>query len=413
MACACGREPAHRCGVFRRLREQRCPAGFGATGGAGGSGGASSSGCLRTTDCAADQVCSPDGRCVGCYADKDCRADQHCAQEQCITTVACTTAADCTADQMCSAGQCEPLPSSGGAGGGDGTGGAGAGVGAGGKGTAGSAGTATSGAGAGAGGSGEGGASSGSCAADAQVLFVIQRSGSMFEQPDATNNYWSMVHDALVGTDNVIGAYQATLQIGAVFFLRETGNTGAACPELSPVAAKLNVQTDLSTAFDSNATAAAALVTSAVKVDAPVPEAELAAAKLLANTKHGHIVLITTGSPDSCTTVDTACDVDPALKAVQGAWAGGVTTHVIGMGDSNPQLDSLNLATSGGTAFYLQQLAAAGKGQPAKAASDFMAACPSAVATYGVSSGTAPYYIAKTTADVQSAIQAILSEVCP
>ncbi len=235
----------------------------------------------------------------------------------------------------------------------------------------------------------------------------------MFELPDATDNYWGMVQGALVGTDNVLGAYQAKLEMGALFFLRETSNAGSACPEVSAVAAKLNVQADLSTAFAANAAANATLVADDVKVDAPVPEVEGAAATLLAAAAHKHIVLITTGAPDTCTTVDAICNVDPALKAVQDAWSNGVTTHVIGMGDSNAQLDSLNLTSSGGTEVYLQQLANAGKGQPAKAAPDLANLCVSTVATYSTTSGTAPYYVAKSSADVQTAIQAILSEVCP
>src|SRR5687767_6572843 len=120
---------------------------------AGGSaGGAAVQTCLRSSDCT-NQVCSPDGRCIDCYDDQDCRADQRCTGELCVSeggSGAASTGGSAPGSGAVATGGSSPL---------------------------------------------------GNQCGGAQVLFVIQRSGVMFEEPSADQSYWSMVKDAITGAD--------------------------------------------------------------------------------------------------------------------------------------------------------------------------------------------------------------------
>jgi hypothetical protein len=306
-------------------------------------------------------VCSPDGRCVDCFESKDCLANQHCDAERCVAD--------------------------GGPSGGSSSGG-------------------SSGAVAG----GSAGGSTNSACNGAQVLFVIQRSGAMFEQPDGDTNYWTMVKDAVTADDGALAAFSGKLDVGALFFVR-VPDEGMACPVVSsaaPAAAALMPLRDL---FATNASAYEALDSENTKMDAPVPEAVAAGAKMLTGTAR-HLVLITTAVPDSCTLSDSNCTVDLAIKAVQDASQQGVTTHVIGLGNT----DSLDDGDDqDGYQTYLNQLANAGTGKSVKVSPAFEQDCgdEDATATYGEQNGDAHAYRAESAADIKSAVAEILQTICP
>ncbi|MDF3068842.1 MAG: hypothetical protein K0R38_4443 [Polyangiaceae bacterium] len=331
-------------------------AGSSGTGGTGGSSVATT--CTQSAECT-DQVCSPDGRCVDCIQDTDCLVNQHCDTERCIAN--------------------------GGDVGGGGSGGSGA--------TA-----------------GNGGTGAGS-ACGAQVVFVIQRSGAMFEQPEGETSYWSMVQSAVAAEDGAVGPYASRLSVGASFFVRLQYDQDMACPVVSSQAPTSAALMALRTLFDTNEAAYQSLADENAKMDAPVAEAVSSAAALLTSgTKH--LVLVSTGVPDTCDEADTICAVDPAIKAVQAASAGGVTTHVVGLGNT----DALNNGgDEDGYGTYLAQLANAGAGKPVKKSRAFEDGCSdeSATATYGESSGDAQAYRAESAAEVKAAVAAILQKICP
>ena len=344
-----------------------------ATGDGGSDAGSDSNGadeeCERTSNCD-DQVCSPDGRCIDCYDDDDCRAGQHCDDEQCV--------ADSSGDAGSSSGAT--------------------------TGMGGSAGNA------GSGNAGQGGVGGtppvGSCEG-ARVLFVIQRSGAMFELPAPEENYWTMVKDAIAGPAGAAAAFETKLDLGALFLVRLS--TAASCPSLSVMQPTTPAMASLDALFDQNLQDYTAQKLTD-KMDAPVAEAVTAAANLLTGPA-SHIVLITTAVPDTCTLADSNCATDATIKAVQGAQALGVTTHVIGLGDT-PNLDYL---TTDGYESYLAQLANAGVGQPVLAAEAFPLFCPAQPpqASYSAASGQAKAHQAFSSADIKTAVSQILSSICP
>jgi hypothetical protein len=334
------------------------PGGGGSGGGGSASGGSSTAPggpCTTSSECT-DQVCSPDGHCVDCHEDTDCLVNQYCSEDHCIAT-------------------------------GEDTGGTGGG---------------------GTGGHGTGGGSATACAG-AQLLFVIQRSGTMFEQPDADANYWDMVRDAVAGTDGALSAYWDKLDAGALFFVRVQDDD--TCPVVSSAAPKLAAMTSLTDLFTMNESAYQELKDSDSKMDAPVPEAITAAAATLSGSAR-HLVLITTGVGDTCDDTDDECLMDPAIKAVQDAQKMGVTTHVIGLGNT----DLLNTASDkSGYQTYLSQLANAGAGKPVKKSSAFDDNCSDgdAKAQYADGGGDAHAYRAENTGDIKQALDEILKTVCP
>jgi hypothetical protein len=318
--------------------------------------------CVRSSDCV-NQVCSPDGRCINCYDARDCRANQQCVAEQCMD-----------------------------------------------EGGSGAASTGGSTPGSGAVGTG-GNVSVGNQCGGAQVLFVIQRSGIMFEEPSEDQSYWSMVKEAITGADGAVVSFGDRLDLGAAFFVRLQYEEDMTCPIVSSSMPQTGALTPLQDLFTGNESEYAQLADDQAKMDAPVPEAITAAAALLSGAAR-HIVLISSAVPDSCTLADSNCTVDLAIKAVQDARSQGVTTHVIGLGDTG-NLDSSEDDDGYGT--YLRQLANAGAGEPVAISGAFDEQCADedATASYAESDGTAQAHRAESAADIRTALQQILSSVCP
>lgn len=335
---------------------------------AGTAGTVAAQTCTRSSDCTA-QVCSPDGRCIDCFDDRDCRADQRCEAERCVAQGSAT----------------------------------------GGSSTAGSSG---SGAGTGAapgGGSGGGPSHPGQCGG-AQVLLVIQRSGVMFEEPSEEESYFAMVKTAVTGDGGIASSFGDKVDLGALFFVR-LQDEAMACPVVSSAAPQAAALMPLGDLFSGNESAYQALADEQAKMDAPVPEAIAAAPALLSGDSR-HIVLITTAVPDSCALADSNCTVDLAIKAVQDAKSQGITTHVIGLGDTG-SLDASD--DDDGYATYLSQLANAGAGQPVAMSGAFDEQCgdEDATATYADTSGSAQAHRVESTAEIRSALEQILGSVCP
>lgn len=327
----------------------------------GGSANPPATTCTATEQCT-EQVCSADGRCVDCNGDGDCLANQHCDAEHCIAN--------------------------GGDVGGSGNGGGGA-----------------------VGGSGGGSSTSAACNG-AQVLFVVQRSGIMFEEPDGDTKYWGMVQNAVAAEDGALSAFASKLNVGAVFFVRLQHQDDETCPVLSSANPQVGALQPLKDLFDTNSAAYEKLADENAKMDAPVPEAVTAAAGMLSGNAR-HLVLVTTAVPDSCALADNNCTTDLAVKAVQDAQKAGVTTHVIGLGNTGA-LDASK--DDDGYMTYLTQLANAGAGKPVKVSQAFDEDCSEShppTATYGEQSGDAKAYRAENAADVKTAVAEILQQICP
>ena len=282
---------------------------------------------------------------------------------------------------------------------------------------------------------GAAGAQGGGSCGGAQVLFLIQRSGALFEQPGLVNfgevlpleeSYFGFLQAALAGDGSAAKPYSGKFPIG-VSFLFATRDLmtplPAMCPQLAGVAPSLDSDSKLASAFTQSVSDHAALMTAKQKEEAPVPESIANAVSTWSASGPRHLVLITLGMPDTCTQLDGPCGIDSTVNAVQVARAAGVTTHVIGLGDhvqfNYPDAEGVTVQT--GYVEYLQQLANAGSGKPLGPANveklqDF--ACGNTgpallTATYSATPGDAKYYQVKTATDAKTAVAEVLGSVCP
>jgi hypothetical protein len=321
--------------------------------------------CHRTSECTG-QVCGPDGRCVDCYDARDCKAGQLCANEHCVAEGSMTAGSGGQAGQ-----------DTGGAGGGPTGGGVTAGA---------------------------GGAKA---CTTAQLMFVIQRSGSMFEQPTADASYWDMVRTAFMESSVASEILATKVQAGVLFFVRV--RKGDADPQGCPVTAAQAPEAMLAQAlpslFDANSAANQGLESDgSLKLDAPVPEAIAAATQLLQGPVK-HLLLITTGLPDSCTHADSSCAIDPTIHALQASHEQGIATHVLALGTAEASEDY---------ARYVRQLANAGSGNPVEKTSA-VTACgkPPLLGAYSEASGSSEAYFAHSSVEVRTSLEAILQTICP
>jgi hypothetical protein len=275
---------------------------------------------------------------------------------------------------------------------------------------------------------GAGGTQGGGSCNGAQVVFLIQRSGALFEQPALDASYFGFVQAALVGDGSAAKPYSGKLPIGVSFLFATRDalmSVPAICPQLATTVPSLSFDGSLATAFTQSAAEHAALVTAKLKEEAPVPESIASAvASWSGASGTRHLVLITTAMPDTCTKFDGPCGIDATVNAVQLAKVAGVTTHVVGLGHDprfNYYPDPESVPVETGYEEYLQQLANAGVGKPlgppnVQKLQDY--ACGSATpavltATYSTTPGDAKYYQVKTATDAKTAVAEILASVCP
>ena len=248
------------------------------------------------------------------------------------------------------------------------------------------------------------------------VDLLVDTSGSMFQQPAP---FWTPLYNALMDpTAGVVKQLQGTTRFGFTSF---TGmGTGAMCPILQKVPYAL-------TNYDAiNAVYGAILAKyNGQKWETPTHAAvDAAAADLAAFTPvpdgPKYILLVTDGSPDTCWANDPQCGQDASIKAVQDAYAKGIHTFVLGIGDIlNAAADGCSAGRCGKD--YLQDVANAGTGLPVEPASDANYAYSSCVAngptkglvaTYAATGGggKAPYYTVSgsgTASDVTPLVTAV------
>ncbi|MEO7035712.1 MAG: hypothetical protein ABI548_17400 [Polyangiaceae bacterium] len=230
------------------------------------------------------------------------------------------------------------------------------------------------------------------------VDLLVDTSGSMFQQPAP---FWTPLYNALMDpTAGVVKQLQDTTRFGFTSF---TGTgTGAMCPLLQKVPYAINNYDPI------NAVYGAILAKyNNQKWETPTHAAvDAAAADLVAFTPvpagPKYILLVTDGSPDTCWANDPQCGQDASIKAVQDAYAKGIGTYVLGIGDIlDPSADGCGAGRCGKD--YLQDIANAGTGQPVEPTADANYVYSSCVtnsptkalaATYAASAGggMAPYY---------------------
>lgn len=262
------------------------------------------------------------------------------------------------------------------------------------------------------------------------VAVLVDRSKSMFEANGNTavrTELWDPLFDALTNAaDGVIPALQADVRFGFTAYNRDDA-AGATCPNLQTVPIALDNADAISAAY----AAAGVLPTNYYKWDTPTAESVRAVTQQLvdfAEPGPKYILLVTDGNPDRCTEADPQCGQDDAIAAVQAAFAAGITTFVVGIGDVATAVANPDQAGCWGRCgpLHLQDLANAGTGAAVlrNADQNFLNNCfnnrrdlnglQQYVATYVDSAelaGAAPFFVPSGRADLRAVLGQILSGV--
>ena len=190
------------------------------------------------------------------------------------------------------------------------------------------------------------------------VQLVVDTSGSMFVQPQPA---WDPLFKALMDQTGVVATLQSKVRFG--FTSYTSPESLASCPVLvstdgdpklsnfEPIKAKytsVGVNPDPNGNTPTGPTIVAVTKSLlAFKPDPPGPK---------------FILLVTDGDPDTCTVANPNCGQDESIKAIQDAYAAGIGTFVIGIGDITN--DSKCDATMRTCKLHLQDIANAGVGLP-------------------------------------------------
>jgi hypothetical protein len=201
------------------------------------------------------------------------------------------------------------------------------------------------------------------------VVVLVDRSKSMFEAngQSVRAQLWDPLEEALTNaSDGVIPQLQNEVRFGFVAYNSDFSNPAAAtCPNLASVPIGLDNGAAIATAY----AAAGAVPSNYYKWETPTAESVRAAtAQLTALAAPGpkYVLLVTDGNPDRCGEADPQCGQDDAIAAVQAAFAAGITTYVVGIGDVATASNDPNVSGCWGRcgALHLQDLANAGVGLP-------------------------------------------------
>ncbi len=174
------------------------------------------------------------------------------------------------------------------------------------------------------------------------VLLLVDQSGSMNEKFGGSDR-WQTLRTALMDpAAGIVKTLQAQVRFGLTLF---SGRDGAApCPALTNVAPMLDNFAPIDAAYPQP--------TSAIIDDTPTGESITAAAGILqAVTDPGPkvIVLATDGEPDTCAKPDpqTPEAKEVAVKAAQDAFALGVFTYYISVGNEVSDAHATEMANVG------------------------------------------------------------------
>lgn len=244
-------------------------------------------------------------------------------------------------------------------------------------------------------GSGGSGGSGSGC--EPKVSLLIQRSGAMFNFPNAQDNWWKALTAALASDDDEDRLEEyAGLELSVrTFFMTEQGEE---CLEGETKSGP--VQKDgLKKFLDDERAAHEDLLESDAKVDAPLVEAMSAAAEDLGpggGNSRRYLVLVISGNPDACGEIDTECVTDDAVKKVQELREAGIRVRV------------LYLESEGRFAGYPQALANAGRGYGIP---NFLGGACGSDLEFGDNPMLAPYGAPESAADVKSELGAIFEKI--
>ncbi|MEZ4444297.1 MAG: vWA domain-containing protein [Polyangiaceae bacterium] len=160
------------------------------------------------------------------------------------------------------------------------------------------------------------------------VALLVDQSGSMNENFGGGTR-WEVMRDALLDQNNgIVKRLEDEVRFGLSLYTSQNGFEGGTCPMLTGVAADFGNYQKIRAVWDA----------AQPEDDTPTGESILAIAKQLQAIKDDDappkaIVLATDGHPDTCAQPDPQNGQQVSIDAAQQAFAMGIRTYVISVGD--------------------------------------------------------------------------------
>jgi hypothetical protein len=261
------------------------------------------------------------------------------------------------------------------------------------------------------------------------VAILVDNSSSMFEPTD--NPAWDYLYTALMDPAmGVVKPLESKVRFGFASYKGSTvASTEAneACAEITSVDFGLDNHANIDAVYSE----LGAEWMPGIKWETPTGHAITRVAATLAAYNPDppgpkYILLVTDGNPNTCAMLDPQCGQDLSIKAVQDAYAAGIGTFAVGIGDlvANPN-NGCQAEWGHCGNDHLQDLANAGLGLPVAdqpenykyqgctAGADGGAGVVQATyaSATGATPGTAPYFTAENAAELQTAVSGLLNNV--
>ncbi len=194
----------------------------------------------------------------------------------------------------------------------------------------------------------EGGSETGSCAdADVKfepqtptVLLLIDQSGSMTTKFGDTDR-WQAVYDALLDPqDGLVPDLEDDIRFGMALYTSFDGNEGGECPVITATAPALNNYMAIAASYDASEPADETPTGESIAAVTP---------SLVMDPSDGNkiIVLATDGEPDTCGEPNPQNGQQASVDAAAAAFAQGVRTYVISVGDEVSDQHLQDVANAG------------------------------------------------------------------
>jgi len=198
----------------------------------------------------------------------------------------------------------------------------------------------------------------------------------MFEMTSGGTTAWKLLYDAMMAANGPVKTLGDVIRFGFASYKGHLGTseTDPACATITPATPAFS--TGAYDAIDAVYGPLGSEVNNGPKWETPTGHAiATVTPDLVAFTADPpgpkYILLVTDGNPNTCQTLDPQCGQDRTIKAVQDAYAQGVGTFVIGIGDIVAQPNNgCTASTMRCGNDHLQDVANAGVGLPVTAPPD-------------------------------------------
>lgn len=173
------------------------------------------------------------------------------------------------------------------------------------------------------------------------IILLVDQSGSMDAAFDMTNRWDAVEQTLLDPMDGVVTTFQSEVRFGLSLYTSNNGNMGGACPVLDETPPALDNYDNINTVFTNSGGPAG---------DTPTGESLAVVAGALAMDNapgEKYVVLATDGEPDTCEQPDPQEGQPESVMAAQDAYANGVSTFIISVGEEISEAHLQDMANAG------------------------------------------------------------------